>query len=260
MIRLLTLIVAFTISSVTAQAQDNSDDNAVCKILATHSSTNNVVYQAGVDVNGNPVVPAQLNSDPIIDSLNIVKVPLNINLAQRVSRLSGQGIQMDAPLGMLEIHQDGKIKYNGEDWTKPVMTLCGKSYKEVTVNEIMVPKEQAASMIEPAATQEVDEVQILRQEVEALRNELAVKSAEEALAIPEVSPPELEDNITMPAVKAPSIEMLDEVTPTKERMQNMTRAKLSPPAKPIQPLIGIPKAAPTEPEVIKGQDYRDYNE
>ena len=245
------LLVTFT-----NQAHAADDKDKVCKLVSTYSPAQNVVYQAGVDVNGNPVVGADLNTSPMNEALNIIKVPLNVDLAQRVARLTGQGIEMNAPLGMLEIQQNGKITYNGEDWTKPVMTLCGQSFKEVTVNEIMVPTETIQN-IEPAAQPAVDEIQLLRQEVEALKEELAIKKADDAIAIPTVSPP---TEATMPSVQAPTVQMLDEVTPTKERMKNMNRAKVSSPAKPIQPLIGIPRKIETEPEIIKGQDYRDYNE
>lgn len=256
------LLVATTVTTFSMNAQAQGDKNAVCQLLPKQNAAQNVVYQAGVDAYGNAVVPADMNAAPMDGVLNMVKVPLNMDLARRVSTLTGQGIEMNAPLGMLEVHENGQVKYNGEDWTQPILTLCGQSYKQVTVNEVMVPNSQAmpeavAPVVETITSQESDEVQILRQEVEALKNELAMKSAQESVAIPQVSVP---TQAVVP--QAPKIEFLDEVSPTKDRMANMDRPKLSEPASPIKPLVGIPKVTSKleKNDIIQGQDHRNYNE
>jgi hypothetical protein len=56
-----------------------------------------------------------------------------------MSGLSNKGINMEAPLGMLEIHQDGTIRYNDQDWTAPVLTLCGQSHKQTETAETTPP-------------------------------------------------------------------------------------------------------------------------
>jgi len=106
---------------------------AACKLIP---DANNVVYKPGIDVDGNAVVPADLNSNPMGGMLNIIKVPLEFDLAQRISGLNIDGVNMESSLGMIEIHQNGKIMYNDQDITKPVMTLCAKSHKEVSVEVI----------------------------------------------------------------------------------------------------------------------------
>jgi hypothetical protein len=123
-----------------AMAADNN--NAVCRTLVKHKPANNVVYKGGVDVKGNPVVPADVNAPQQVQVPDVIKVPLTVDLARRVAALEGQGVEMQGNMGMLEIHSDGKVMYNGQDWTAPVMTLCGQSYK--LVEEVEVPAEQAA--------------------------------------------------------------------------------------------------------------------
>lgn len=227
-----------------AQDKDDSDKYAVCKLLPKHTPENSVAYQPGVDVYGNPVTPADLNAAPMGDVLNVVKVPLDVNLAQNVVALSGTGLQLEAPLGMLDVYQDGRILYNGQDWTAPVLALCGRSHKKVTVDVIEVPV--AAPEPEPTP-QMVEPEPPAAPEVEPLPNKLVVETPA--------------DTLVMPSVTVPEVKLVDEVTPTKERMKNMDRPKISEPASPKQPLIGIPKGkSTTTSDVIKGQDHRDYNE
>jgi len=57
---------------------------------------------------------------------------------------------------MVEIHQDGTVKYNDEDWTTPVKALCGQSLKETTVIEVPAVDAPSAPMVKEPAGQVVD--------------------------------------------------------------------------------------------------------
>jgi len=231
------LFFVFMLIVTPVMAQENSP--AACKLIP---DKNNVVYQAGIDVNGNAVVPADLNAGHQMgDVLNVVKVPLEFDLAQRISGLNTQGVDLDAALGMLEIHQSGKVVYNGQDITKPVMTICAKSHKEVNVEMVeavdavkpvkaMAPKEPIAPQFNEAAAIEKP----------LLPSKLTIDSAEEALIMPSVSAPIVE------VVKEPTISVPDQVK---------------------QPLIATPDITKStsniknaESDLLKGQDHRDYNE
>ncbi len=244
--RFLTVLLLSCMASSAAFAQEQSK-YAACAAIP---SANNVIYQPGVDVNGNPVVPAALETNNNLGNvLNVVKVPLEFNLAQRIAGLNLD----DAQLGMVEIHQDGKIMYQGQDITKPVMTLCGKSYKEVTVDIVDAPIETPQAPIKTEFN-----------EAAAIPNELAVDSAEEAAQLPAVSAPTVEETVAPEIVTAPEMKFVDEISPLKERMENMDRPAVSAPATPKLPLVGIPKGAATETiktkDLLKGEDHRDYNE
>ena len=235
------MLLAMTILMIDgAQAQENSP--AACKLIP---DKNNVVYQAGVDVDGNAVVPADLNANHQLgDILNVVKVPLEFDLAQRIGGLNTQGVDLDTTLGMLEIHQSGRVLYNGQDITKPVMTICAKSHKEVTVEMVDVEKpamidKEVMVPTKPIAP-EFNEAAMIEKPI--LPSKLTIDSAEEAFQMPAVSAPIVE------AVELPEISQPDVVK---------------------QPLIAIPKTNTNKTTtniknanddgVIKGQDYRDYN-
>lgn len=124
----LSLILLFPVSAYAEEK--SSKKSTVCRVLAAHKPAENVIYQAGVDVHGKAVVPADLNAAPNFMP-EVIKVPLEIDLVKRIASLQGKDIQLDAGLGMIEIHQDGTVRYGDQDWTAPVMTLCGQSHKVV---------------------------------------------------------------------------------------------------------------------------------
>jgi len=119
--KILSILLLATILPAQASAQD-----AVCGALDKHVPNANVMHQADDDVN-------LTKADVVPD---VIKVPLTNNLAQRVAALNGTGTQLEAPLGMVEIHKDGHVTYNGEDWTSSVMTLCGESHAIITTTEV----------------------------------------------------------------------------------------------------------------------------
>ena len=146
------------------------------------------MYQPGVDVNGNPVVAADIEPEIAGDVINMIKVPLTANLAQRVAALQGMGFEAHAPLGMLDVYENGQVKYQGEDWTKSANTLCGHSYKEVTVD-----------LVEP----EAPVMPVMEKMVKPLPNKLAVASPAEAVEMPSVSAPIVEP-VKLQKISVPS--------------------------------------------------------
>ena len=146
----LMIIAVFLLSSFEVQASE-----AVCRILEREAKVAPAAYVGGVDVNGKEVVPADINNTPSIVP-EVIKVPLTVDLAQRVASLTDQAGLLEAPLGMIEIHQDGTVKYNDEDWTNSVKALCGQSLKETTVVEIPSVDAPSAPMVKEPTRQVVD--------------------------------------------------------------------------------------------------------
>lgn len=131
------LLLAMTIL-VVMTAQVTAEDKPVeCRLIAKHTPNDDVTYQPGIDVYGRAVAPATLNAQTI-EAPDVIIVPLSINLAERLDVLV-EGLDLEAPLGMLEISQDGSVRYNGEDWSAPVATLCGHSH--TVVEEPVKPTE-----------------------------------------------------------------------------------------------------------------------
>ena len=133
--------------AMTSAAQAN-DLPPECKLLPVHvpQADVSVDYQAGVDVKGRPVVPADLNAQPFA-GLDRMVIPLSVDLAERMNSPAA-GLDLKAELGTLEIYQTGRIVYNGQDWTSQVYVLCGQKPPEDAVPkepDLQTPQEPLES-------------------------------------------------------------------------------------------------------------------
>ncbi len=97
-------------------------DLAECKTLAEYVPSADVAYKPGVDAQGKPVVPADLNAVPF-EMPDIMTIPLSVDLAKRLPD-PPKGVLGEAPLGFLEVHKNGRITYDGQDWTSQVYAIC----------------------------------------------------------------------------------------------------------------------------------------
>lgn len=115
-----------------------------CRLLKEHRPSEDVAYQAGVDVHGNPVVPADVNAAPMgLDSQTLV-VPLSVDLAKRLQNHSIQGLDMTGTLGFIEIEPGGRVLYNGQDLTGQVHVLCGRK-PHMKAQETAIPPDGHAA-------------------------------------------------------------------------------------------------------------------
>lgn len=158
---LLLMILLFPFA---AQAKTQSD--AVCKTLTKYKKVNNVTYQPGVDVNGNAVVPADANEPPMIIE-SVTRVPLTVNLAQRLFHLQGTGIEMDGDFGLLEIHPDGRVLYGDQDWTSDIKAVCGIVTDDAPARPIEIREATEADIIKEAEKSYPNKVQIEKEELKA---------------------------------------------------------------------------------------------
>lgn len=95
---------------------------AECRTLAEYVPQAGVNYEAGVDVRGKPVVPADLNEAPI-DMPDVMAIPLSFDLAQRLPD-PPQGMRAEASVGFLEVYKDGRVVFQGRDLTPQVYAIC----------------------------------------------------------------------------------------------------------------------------------------
>lgn len=110
-------IMAFGVSGTVFAAE-----LAECRALADYQKPPGVDYEPGVDVEGNRVAPADLNAAPF-ELPDIMSVPLSVDLAQCLPDPPG-GILGEAPLGFLEVHKNGRVTYEGQDWTPQIYAIC----------------------------------------------------------------------------------------------------------------------------------------
>ncbi|MEE3622899.1 hypothetical protein UCD39_02695 [Nitrospirillum sp. BR 11752] len=94
-------------------------DPAACQWAVRHQPAPDVAYQPGVDVDGNPVVPADLDGGPRAQPPQRIEIPLTARLARALPRPAGTvRPRADAYLGLLTVEGD-QVLFNGQPLTDP---------------------------------------------------------------------------------------------------------------------------------------------
>ena len=118
------LFTALLTLPITAQAADNQ---ALCTFLPVQEHFTGANYVPGVDVNGKPVVSADIKAQAG-NSVDVIKVPVDIDIVQNLGlgTVIPEGTEMMANFGMIEVHKDSRVVYNGEDISAQAYEYCGK--------------------------------------------------------------------------------------------------------------------------------------
>lgn len=115
-------VIALMLAAVPARAQDLG---TLCELLPVKEHFTGADYVPGVDVHGNPVVSADVKAQAA-DMLDVIKIPVTIDLAQQIGQPLPAGTEMQAQVAMIEVHKDSRVVYNGQELTTQVYALCGK--------------------------------------------------------------------------------------------------------------------------------------
>lgn len=100
-------------------------------------------YVEGVDINGNPVAPADIPSENSSLAKSVigknVKIPVTIDLASKLSS-SLHDIELKPNMGNIEIFADGHAEWNGTDISSDLKTFCKdqqKGKKSTSADDMM---------------------------------------------------------------------------------------------------------------------------
>ena len=145
-----TAALTITVLSCMTASAFAQDASALCKLMRTESAVPGAAYQSGVDVNGHPVVPADLNATPSMMP-DVVKIPLTIDLAKRLNTAPPAGTEMESKMGDVEIRKDGSVSFNGQDLTPQAQTLCGMAQAAPQVTH---PEPPVAPKVTPPAMEQ----------------------------------------------------------------------------------------------------------
>ena len=125
MIRLCAFIAIIFVFSGSALAQSAGQNTLCDKVGQLGVPVNGGGYTAGVDVHGNAVAGADINSHSAFVP-EVIKVPIVVDLAERLGFNLPDGTQLEAPIQTVEIHKDGRIMMNGQDITSQTNSLCSE--------------------------------------------------------------------------------------------------------------------------------------
>lgn len=145
--------IAGILLSIPVYAQDKG---VICRLLTPAAKS--AAYVPGVDVNGNPVVPADVNAAPAsVIAPDKIRIPVTISVLQGLQL--PPGTKLDADAGMVEVYMNGKVMYNGQDITPQTYAACGMAAPEsVSAPQPVVPPQQAQTLSTVTQTQKAPDV------------------------------------------------------------------------------------------------------
>lgn len=138
------VLTALLLATAVVPAMAQDANLALCKLRSQHVAAPNTAYQAGVDAQGRAVVPADYSASTSVVP-DVVRIPMTVDLAQRLGSVPA-GAEMKASTGMIEIHKDGRVSFNGQDMTEVAVVLCDGKVPTTTT----APAQETAT-VAPAA-------------------------------------------------------------------------------------------------------------
>lgn len=129
-----------------AMAQNQA---ALCKLWFTHKNAQKSAnYQPGVDVHGRAVVPADVTAGAaaVAGVADNIRIPVTVELAQLLGAAVPVGTDLQAMAGVVNIHGNGRVTYNGEDLTQGTMTLCTGQVYDSPAQEPIAPASAAGTL------------------------------------------------------------------------------------------------------------------
>ncbi len=114
--KILFILAALTFAQPAAAAQDRNDLGITrqdCQGIVAYHTPPGVNYVPGVDADGNPVVPADINPSPVTLP-RTYSFTLNVNAANYLGLTVPPGTQGLMPVGQVTVDQNGNATWNGQ--------------------------------------------------------------------------------------------------------------------------------------------------
>lgn len=133
MFRIFYICILLTITSIPAYANDLPESlQTLCQQMKYKQyRQNSADYVAGIDVNGNSVASADLNSTGTSVINNPISIPIELDIAERYGLILPVGIELKPTLGQIEIYSNGKTTLNGRDITDQFKDICTENAEDV---------------------------------------------------------------------------------------------------------------------------------
>jgi hypothetical protein len=104
-----------------------------CSRLVKHLSAPDVAYQAGVDVQGRAVAPADLQGGYQISLPETIRIPITVLLQDRFGIPANSVLYKgEAEIGVAEVSLDGeRVTFNGRELGSPEMRALSAACEEI---------------------------------------------------------------------------------------------------------------------------------
>ncbi len=143
----LILLLSLVAAGPALAAETVTISTADCRRLVAHAPRADVTYQAGVDVRGKPVVPADVGGGVTLDLPTVIEIPLTVDVAKRLRPgapgdvlNSRRGIEGKAALGTLTIKGNDAF-WNGQQLqTQDEILLAESCRSSLKARGIVLPE------------------------------------------------------------------------------------------------------------------------
>lgn len=98
-------------------------ENQLCDHVTRYEPESGTAFIPGTDIYGEPVAPADINEikTPVP---NVVTIPVEINFLEYIEQDLPEGIKLEGDVARVEIYNDGRVMYNGQDISGAVEAAC----------------------------------------------------------------------------------------------------------------------------------------
>jgi hypothetical protein len=146
------VVTALLASAPALAAETMTISTADCRRLVAHAPRADVTYQAGVDVRGKPVVPADVNGGATLDLPAFIEIPITVDVAKRLGAGapgdilgSRRGLEGKAVLGALTVKGDD-LFWNGQQLrTQDEILLAESCRSSLRARGIVLPESKPSA-------------------------------------------------------------------------------------------------------------------
>lgn len=192
------LMTASCLTIVMAAVPAMANPSVLCSVRANYdAAAGDAAYVPGVDASGKPVVSADVSEPVAVPALKqTLRIPLDIDLAQRLNEVMPEGAKLEANVGLVEVSPDGKVVINGKDLTAPTTAMCNNIEKQKAA--ALKTKDAPKVVKKKAVVKPTEPVAPVAAETPAVDAPVV-----EAAPAPEVAAPEPTPQVLQPTAPAP---------------------------------------------------------
>jgi|GEM_PF-2838347 len=131
------LYISLLVFPLTSHAQDDAIDKLCEHVNQERPRHNSAEYIPGMDVHGNPVVPASPPDSGMKSRIlnETIALPINVDLAERYGLELPAGLNIEPNVANVVLFSDGSIGYGNENITPSIKSFCEALSQEIEKNQ-----------------------------------------------------------------------------------------------------------------------------
>ena len=140
------LLLVLLLFPFAAKAEEDNQISKLCSLVKQEHNPAGADYVPGIDVHGNAVAPADLNTG--LGALDPIEIPIKIDLASRYGLDLPADMSAEPEVANIKIFQSGDIEYNDKNITQNIEELC-KNHGQDKSNPVPSEKPKAPAETTP---------------------------------------------------------------------------------------------------------------